>query len=96
MWGMGVTSEMLLIRSPPACSARTAESRPGPGPLTNTSTLFSPWFSITVDVTFSAAVWAAYAVLLRAPRNPDPPAVAQPNVRPCLSVIVMIVLLYEA
>ena len=42
---------------------------------------------------FSAATWAANGVLFLDPLNPDPPAVAQQRVLPCLSVIVTIVLL---
>ena len=36
---MGVTSAILLILNPAAFKARTADSRPGPGPLISTSTL---------------------------------------------------------
>ena len=71
-------SEMLLIRKPAAFSARTADSRPGPGPLTRTSTLFMPYSRATVHAR-SAATCAANGVLLREPRNPEPPDVAQVN-----------------
>ena len=37
-----------------------------------------------------------YGVLLREPRKPQPPEVAQDSVLPCRSVIVMIVLLNDA
>ena len=40
--GIGVTSEMLVILKPTALSARTADSRPGPGPLMRTSRFFTP------------------------------------------------------
>src|ERR1700687_338695 len=40
--GTGVTSEMLVILSPSAFRARTADSRPGPGPLIRTSRLLKP------------------------------------------------------
>src|SRR5436190_21197901 len=40
--GTGVTSEMLVILSPSAFKARTADSRPGPGPLIRTSRFLTP------------------------------------------------------
>ena len=40
--GIGVMSSMLVIFSPQPLSARTADSRPGPGPPTRTSTFFRP------------------------------------------------------
>src|ERR1700735_1215947 len=83
---------MLVIFSPQLFSARTADSRPGPGPPTRTSTFLSPC-SCAATLAFSAATWAANGVLLREPRNPQPPEVAQDRVLPCRSVIVMIVLL---
>src|SRR5580692_12547453 len=93
--GIGVTSAMLVIFSPQAFNARTADSRPGPGPPTRTSTFFTPcsWAAVPA---FSAATWAAKGVLLRDPRKPQPPAVAHESVLPCRSVIVMIVLLNDA
>src|ERR1700691_1975499 len=86
---------MLVIFKPQALSARTADSRPGPGPPTRTSTFLTPcsWAALPA---FSAATWAAKGVLLREPRNPQPPEGAQDSVWPCRSVIVMIVLLNEA
>src|ERR1700683_3005420 len=86
---------MLVIFSPQALRARTADSRPGPGPPTRTSTFFTPcsWAAVPA---FSAATWAAKGVLLRDPRKPQPPAVAHESVLPCRSVIVMIVLLKDA
>src|SRR6204780_3054691 len=93
--GIGVTSAMLVILSPQALSARTADSRPGPGPATRTSTFFTPCSCAAVPA-FSAATWAANGVLLREPRKPQPPEVAQDSVLPCRSVIVMIVLLNDA
>jgi hypothetical protein len=86
---------MLVTLSPQAFSARTADSRPGPGPRTCTSTVRSP-YSCAATPAFSAATCAANGVLLREPRNPEPPDVAQDSVLPCRSVIVMIVLLNEA
>src|SRR5688500_11736682 len=93
--GIGVTSSMLVTLSPQAFSARTADSRPGPGPRTRTSTVRSP-YSCAATPAFSAATCAANGVLLREPRNPEPPDVAQDSVLPWRSVIVMIVLLKDA
>src|SRR5947208_14733114 len=92
---MGVTSAMLVIFSPQLLSARTADSRPGPGPPTRTSTFFTPC-SWAATPAFSAATCAANGVLLREPRKPQPPEVAQESVLPWRSVMVMIVLLKEA
>src|SRR5579863_2155229 len=92
---MGVTSEILVIFKPQVLSARTADSRPGPGPPTRTSTFFRPC-SCAATPAFSAATCAANGVLLREPRNPQPPEVAQDSVLPWRSVIVMIVLLNDA
>src|ERR1700694_1704033 len=86
---------MLVIFRPQLLSARTADSRPGPGPPTRTSTFFTPC-SCAATPAFSAATCAAIGVLLREPRKPQPPAVAQESVLPWRSVMVMIVLLKEA
>src|ERR1700724_4765924 len=86
---------MLVIFRPQLLSARTADSRPGPGPPTRTSTFFTPCSCAAVPA-FSAATCAANGVLFLEPRKPQPPAVAQESVLPCRSVIVMIVLLKEA
>src|ERR1700722_2833123 len=86
---------MLVIFNPQLFSARTAESRAGPGPPTRTSPLFTPCSCAAVPA-FSAATCAANGVDLREPRKPQPPEVAQDRVLPCRSVIVMIVLLNEA
>ena len=59
---------MLFIFRPAALIARTADSRPGPGPLTKTSTLFIPNSTATV-LALSAAICAANGVLLRDPKN---------------------------
>ena len=42
LWGMGVMSLMVRMLRPAICSARTADSRPAPGPLTTTSISRSP------------------------------------------------------
>src|ERR1044071_8687235 len=86
---------MLVILSPTPFSARTADSRPGPGPPTRTSTFFTPC-SCAARPAFSAATWAAKGVLLREPRKPHPPEVAQDKVLPWRSVIVTMVLLKDA
>src|SRR6185312_1737739 len=93
--GIGVTSAMLVIFRPQLLSARTADSRPGPGPPTRTSTFLTPCSCAAVPA-FSAATWAAKGVLLREPRKPQPPAVAQESVLPWRSVIVTMVLLKDA
>src|SRR5690606_34455715 len=64
--GIGVTSDMLLTLKPATCRARTAESRPGPGPFTRTSIFFMP-NSFTFSPARSAATCAAKGVLLRDP-----------------------------
>src|SRR5712672_4605481 len=86
---------MLVILSPHPFNARTADSRPGPGPITRTSTFFTPcsWAAVPAR---SAATCAANGVDLREPRKPQPPEVAQDSVLPCRSVIVMMVLLKDA
>jgi hypothetical protein len=86
---------MLVILSPQLFSARTADSRPGPGPATRTSTFRKPCSCAALPA-FSAATCAAKGVDLREPRNPQPPEVAQESVFPWRSVIVMIVLLKDA
>ena len=76
MWGIGVTSLIMLTSSPAACSARIAASRPEPGPFTYTSTVFSPC-SIAALAAVSAAVCAANGVDFLEPLKPRPPALAQ-------------------
>src|SRR3954452_622045 len=93
--GTGVTSEMLLILRPSAFSARTADSRPGPGPLMRTSRFFTP-YSCAARPADSAATCAANGVDLREPLKPAPPDVAHDSALPCRSVMVMIVLLKDA
>ena len=95
MCGIGVTSEMLVIFMPSAFSARTADSRPGPGPLIRTSRFLTPHSTATRPA-FSAATCAANGVDLREPLKPAPPDVAHDSALPCRSVIVMIVLLNDA
>src|SRR6185369_16313785 len=93
--GTGVTSAIETILRPRALSARTADSRPGPGPLMRTSRFFTPcsWAARPAD---SAATWAANGVDLRDPLKPAAPEVAHDRALPWRSVIVMIVLLKDA
>src|SRR5512141_1271724 len=93
--GIGVTSEMLVIFMPSAFSARTADSRPGPGPLMRPSRFFTPYSTATRPAR-SAATCAANGVDFREPLNPAPPDVAHDRAFPWRSVIVMIVLLNDA
>src|SRR5437867_5596032 len=93
--GTGVTSEMLLILSPNAFSARTADSRPGPGPLMRTSRFFTP-HSCAARPACSAATWAANGVDFLEPLNPAAPEVAHASALPWRSVMVTMVLLNEA
>src|SRR5438552_7164733 len=86
---------MLEIFSPTALIARTADSRPGPGPLMRTSMFFTPHSSAARPAR-SAATWAANGVDLRDPLNPALPEVAQERVLPCRPVMVMMVLLNDA
>src|SRR6202522_3768552 len=86
---------MLVILRPQPFNARTADSRPGPGPITRTSTFFTPCSCAALPAR-SAATCAANGVDLREPRKPQPPDVAQDRVLPWRSVMVMIVLLKEA
>src|SRR5204862_5177225 len=86
---------MLVILMPSAFSARTADSRPGPGPLILTSRFFTPHSTATRPA-FSAATCAANGVDLREPLNPAPPEVAHESALPWRSVMVMIVLLKDA
>ena len=86
---------MLEIFIPSAFSARTADSRPGPGPLIRTSRFLTP-HSCAARPAASAATCAANGVDLREPLKPAPPDVAHDSALPCRSVIVMIVLLKEA
>jgi hypothetical protein len=93
--GIGVTSAMLPIFRPMAFSARTADSRPGPGPLMRTSMFFTP-HSCAARPQRSAATCAANGVDLREPLKPAWPEVAQASVLPWRSVMVTMVLLKDA
>src|ERR1043165_6599172 len=86
---------MLVMVKPTACRARRADSRPEPGPATLTSSVLTPC-SIAYLPASSAATWAAYGVDLRAPLKPIMPADDHETALPCVSVMVMIVLLKVA
>src|SRR5688572_18761631 len=77
---------------PAAARARTADSRPLPGPFTRTSTSFTP-ILIAFTAAFSAAFCAAKGVDLRDPLKPTLPALDQAMVSPRRSLMVTIVLL---
>ena len=83
---------MRLIVNPAACKERRADSRPAPGPFTNTCTVRMP-ASMARFAAASAASWAANGVPLRDPLNPTLPALAQETTLPVGSVMVTIVLL---
>src|SRR6202035_4541335 len=67
--GIVVTSRIDVTVKPAACSARSADSRPEPGPATSTSSVRMPCSCAFLE-TSSAATWAAYGVDLRDPLNP--------------------------
>src|SRR5690242_593485 len=92
---MGVISAILVMVNPSEFNARIADSRPGPGPFTCTSRVSTP-YSFALFPAFSAATCAAKGVPLREPLNPQLPALDQDKVLPCISVIVITVLLKEA
>src|SRR3954465_10839626 len=93
--GIGVTSRIDVTVKPAACSARSADSRPQPGPATSTSSVRMPC-SMAFLAASSAATWAANGVDLREPLKPLLPDDDQAIVLPCASVIVIIVLLNDA
>src|SRR5262249_59470925 len=93
--GIGVTSRIAVTASPTACSARSADSRPEPGPRTSISSVRMPC-SIALRPAFSAAICAANGVDLREPLKPCWPDDDQAMVLPCASVMVTMVLLNEA
>src|SRR5271165_894727 len=93
--GIGVESRMPRTSRPAVASARTADSRPEPGPLTRTSTVRSPT-SLALFAAVRAACCAANGVPLREPRNPRDPALDHETVLPSGSEMVTIVLLKVA
>src|SRR5436190_2427789 len=95
LWGIGVLSLIARTSRPDVASARIADSRPDPGPLTLTSTTLSPT-SFALEAAVMDACCAANGVPLRDPRNPREPALDQEIVLPSGSEMVMIVLLKVA
>jgi hypothetical protein len=90
-----VTSEIAKIESPAPLIARSEESRPDPGPLTNTSTASIP-FSSAFFAASSTASDAAYGVDFLAPLKPFEPDELQDTASPLSFVIVTRVLLNVA
>src|SRR5580698_11259821 len=86
---------MFRTSRPAVARARTADSRPAPGPLTLTSTLRKP-DSLALLAAVSDACCAANGVPLRDPRNPSEPELDHDRTFPTVSVIVMMVLLKDA
>src|SRR4029079_2036883 len=72
LWGIGVRSRMSVILKPVEARARSADSRPEPGPFTNTLSDRIPC-SIALCAASSAASCAAKGVDLREPLNPFTP-----------------------
>ena len=77
------------------CSARIADSRPAPGPLTRTSSVRMPNAFAALPAAIAAWV-AANGVPLRDPLKPMPPALDHAITAPSGSVMVIVVLLNEA
>src|ERR1700753_376233 len=86
---------MDVTTRPTAGSARSADSRPEPGPETSTSRVRMPC-SIALRAASSAAICAAYGVDLREPLKPIMPAEDQLTALPSVSVMVTMVLLKVA
>src|SRR5271163_2895437 len=80
--GIGVTSRIATMCNPAAASARTADSRPEPGPFTRTSTLFTLNWSRAAPAAVSEACCAAYGVPLREPLKPTAPEEEEQITRP--------------
>src|SRR2546429_1628115 len=95
LWGIGVRSGIERICRPAVASAWIADSRPEPGPCTRTCTRRTPRF-IASRAACSAATVAANGVDFLEPWNPALPEDPQVRAFPCISVIVMSVLLNVA
>src|SRR5919206_1832437 len=93
--GIGVTSLIERIWRPAAASAWIADSRPLPGPCTRTCTRRTPAESAS-RAHCSAATVAAKGVDFFEPLNPALPDDPHDTALPCMSVIVMVVLLKVA
>src|SRR3954469_8613102 len=92
---MGVRSRIRVILKPVDASARSADSRPEPGPFTYTLIERMPC-SIALCAASSAASCAANGVDLREPLKPFTPADDQATTLPDTSVMVTMVLLNDA
>src|SRR5213595_2085322 len=95
LWGIGVTSRIERICRPAVARAWIADSRPDPGPCTRTCTRRTPRFSAS-RAHCSAATVAANGVLFLEPLNPALPDEPHETALPCVSVIVIVVLLKVA
>src|SRR5512143_1299348 len=93
--GIGVTSRIERICKPAVASAWIADSRPDPGPWTRTCTRFTPMFTAS-RAACSAATVAANGVDFFDPLKPALPEDPQVIALPCMSVIVISVLLNVA
>src|SRR3954471_10325858 len=93
--GMGVRSRISVILKPVEASARSADSRPDPGPFTYTLIERMPC-SMALWAASSAASWAAKGVDLRDPLNPFTPADDHATTFPDTSVMLTMVLLNDA
>src|SRR5258708_6709938 len=93
--GIGVRSLITLTSRPAVDNARTADSRPAPGPLTSTFTVRNP-DSFALFAAVSEACCAANGVPLRDPRKPSEPELDQDKTFPTGSVMVTMVLLNDA
>src|SRR4051812_13948025 len=92
---MGVRSRISAILKPVEASARSADSRPDPGPFTYTLIERMPC-SMALWAASSAASWAAKGVDLRDPLNPFTPADDHATTFPDTSVMLTMVLLNDA
>ena len=86
---------MAVIFRPAARNARTAASRPPPGPFTLTSMVLNP-SAMAASAAVLADSVAANGVLFREPLNPNVPELHHEMVFPYLSVKVTMVLLKVA
>src|SRR6266481_3049819 len=93
--GTGVRSRMRVILKPVEASARSADSRPEPGPFTYTLIERMPC-SMALWAASSAASCAANGVDLREPLKPLTPDDDQATTFPDTSVMVTMVLLNDA
>src|SRR4026207_1669704 len=93
--GIGVTSRIDFTSRPAVDSARMADSRPEPGPLTSTPHERTP-HALAALVALSAACVAANGVPLRDPLKPIAPALDHDTTAPSASVMVISVLLNVA